>query len=181
MVEGTAHAQLVKHLAHSTGKVEVTYKDLKIEENNIILATPTTIVHKISPGSPLYKVSLQDLRKESFELVVSFTYTDDCTGILHQTRTSYTPSEILWGQHFQEMIRVTRKSYRVDYALFNHTVKVLVPELSAEEYDLKKNSQQPKHKPLHISSPTAAVELVNENSLEAQKASTSSAVQEHEL
>ncbi|XDV44178.1 hypothetical protein PO909_012508 [Leuciscus waleckii] len=169
------------HMVEGTGKVDVTYKDLNIEENNIILATPTTIVHKISPGSPLYKVSLQDLRKESFELVVSFTYTDDCTGILHQTRTSYTPSEILWGQHFQEMIRVTRKNYRVDYALFNHTVKVLVPELSAEEYDLKKYSQQPKHKPLHISSPTAAVELVNGNSLEAEKASTSSAVQEHEL
>ncbi|RXN10167.1 inward rectifier potassium channel 2-like protein [Labeo rohita] len=175
MVEGTAHAQLVRHLAHSTGKVNVTYKYLNIEENNIILATPTTIVHKITPDSPLYKVSLKDLRKESFELVVSFTYTDDCTGILHQTRTSYMPSEILWGQQFQEMIRVTRRNYRVDYALFNHTVKVLVPELSAEEYDLKKYSQQPKHKPLHIRSPTAAVELVNGNSFEAEKASTSSA------
>ncbi|KAI7797145.1 inward rectifier potassium channel 16 [Triplophysa rosa] len=181
MVDGMAQAQLVQHKEHATGKVDVSYKDLKIEESNIILATPTTIVHKIDSSSPLYKMSLQDLRKESFELVVSFTYTDDCTGTLHQTRTSYTPDEILWGQHFQEMIRVTRKNYRVDYALFNHTVKVLVPELSAEEYDLKKCTEQPKHKPLHIRSPTAAVELVNGNSLEAEKASTSSAVQENKL
>ncbi|XP_051959565.1 inward rectifier potassium channel 16-like [Xyrauchen texanus] len=181
MVEGTAYAQLVQHMAHACGKIDISYKDLIIEESNIILATPTTIVHKISPDSPLYKVSLQDLRKENFELVMSFTYTDDCTGILHQSHTSYTPSEILWGQHFQEMIRVTRKNYRVDYALFNHTVKVLVPELSAENYDLKKCSPQPKHKPLHISSPTAAVELVNWNGLDAEKASTSSAVQEYKL
>ncbi|XP_009305113.2 inward rectifier potassium channel 16 [Danio rerio] len=182
MVEGTSNAQLIEFQANNnTGKVDITYKDLIIEERSVILATPTTIIHKILPGTPLYKMSLKDLRKESFELVVSFTYTDDCTGILHQTRTSYTPSEILWGQNFQEMIRVTRKNYRVDYALFNHTVKVLVPELSAEEYDLKKYSEQPKHKPLHISSPTPAVELVNGNNLEAEKASTSSAVQEHKL
>ncbi|XP_056325568.1 inward rectifier potassium channel 16 [Danio aesculapii] len=182
MVEGTANAQVIEFQANNnTGKVDIIYKDLSIEERSVILATPTTIVHKILPGTPLYKMSLKDLRKESFELVVSFTYTDDCTGILHQTRTSYTPSEILWGQNFQEMIRVTRKNYRVDYALFNHTVKVPVPELSAEEYDIKKYSQQPKHKPLHICSPAAAVELVNGNNLEAEKASTSSAVQEHKL
>lgn len=181
MVDGTAQAQLVQHKEHAAGKVDVSYKDLNIEESNIILATPTTIVHKINPTSPFYKVSLQDLRKESFELVVSFTYIDDCTGTLHQTRTSYTPDEILWGQQFQEMIRVTHKNYRVDYALFNHTVKVLVPELSAEEYDLKKCTEEPKHKPLHISSPAATGELVNGKCLEAEKASTSSAVQDNKL
>lgn len=138
LVEGTARAQIVRSTVHATGKMDVTYEDLAIQQRDIALVTPTTIFHRIEPGSPLYKMSLVDLRKTDFELVVSFTYTDDSTGILHQTRTSYTPAEILWGQLFQEMIRTSRRHYRVDYTLFNQTGKVLVPEVSAEEYEHKK-------------------------------------------
>nr|XP_019961079.1 PREDICTED: inward rectifier potassium channel 16-like [Paralichthys olivaceus]XP_019961080.1 PREDICTED: inward rectifier potassium channel 16-like [Paralichthys olivaceus] len=150
LVEGTACAQIVRATVHATGKVDVTYEDLVIQQREIILVTPTTVFHKIEPGSPLYKMSLVDLRKADFELVVSFTYTDDSTGMLHQTRTSYTPPEILWGHLFQEMIRVSRRNYRVDYVLFNHTAKVLVPEVSAEEYELKKQLRpSPRHSPRH--------------------------------
>ncbi|XP_036427903.1 inward rectifier potassium channel 16 [Colossoma macropomum] len=159
IVEGTAHAQLVRQIAHMTGKVDISYHDLEIQNNHVILATPTTIVHKIGPSSPMYKTSLQDLRRDSFELVVSFTYTDDCTGILHQTRTSYTPSEILWGQQFQEMLRVNRKHYRVDYALFHQTIKVPLLEISAEEYELKKHSACPKHEPQNASPSEVSQEL----------------------
>ncbi|CAK6965033.1 inward rectifier potassium channel 16 [Scomber scombrus] len=148
LVEGTACAQLVHTTVHTTGKMDVTYEDLAIQQKDIILVTPTTVCHRIEPSSPLYKMSLVDLRKANFELVVSFTYTDDCTGMLHQTRTSYTPPEILWGQLFQEMIRVTKRHYRVDYILFNHTAKVLVPEVSAEDYDHKKQLRpSPRHSP----------------------------------
>ncbi|KAM9336834.1 inward rectifier potassium channel 16 [Symphorus nematophorus] len=150
LVEGTARAQIVHSTVHATGKMDVTYEDLVIQQRDIVLVTPTTIFHKIEPGSPLYKMSLADLRKADFELVVSFTYTDDSTGILHQTRTSYTPDEILWGQLFQEMIRVSRRHYRVDYNLFHQTAKVLVPEVSAEEYEHKKQLRpSPRHSPRH--------------------------------
>lgn len=150
LVEGTARAQIVRSTVHATGKMDVTYEDLVIQQRDIILATPTTIFHRIEPGSPLFKMSLVDLRKADFELVVSFTYTDDSTGMLHQTRTSYTPAEILWGQLFQEMIRVSRRHYMVDYILFNHTAKVLVPEVSAEEYEHKKLLRpSPRHSPRH--------------------------------
>lgn len=138
LVEGSPRAQIVRSTVHSTGKLDVMYEDLVLQQKDVILATPTTISHKIEPGSPLYKMSLANLRNDDFELVVSFTYTDDTTGILHQTRTSYTPSEIHWGEVFQEMIRVGRRTYRVDYRLFNQTAKVLVPLVSAEDYEVKK-------------------------------------------
>lgn len=138
LVEGMAQAQIVRSTVYATGKMDLSYEDLVIQQRDIVLATPTTIFHKIEPGSPFYKMSLVDLRKADFELVVSFTYTDDYTGTLHQTRTSYAPSDIFWGQLFQEMIRTSRRYYRVDYALFNQTARVLAPEGSAEEYELKK-------------------------------------------
>lgn len=155
LVEGTARAQIVRSTVHATGKMDVSYEDLVIQQRDVILVTPTTIFHRIEPGSPLYKMSLVDLRKADFELVVSFTYTDDSTGMLHQTRTSYTPAEILWGQLFQEMIRVSRRFYRVDYTLFNHTAKVLVPEVSAEDYEHKKQLRpSPRHSPRHSPRPS---------------------------
>lgn len=148
LVEGTACAQLVRSMVHATGKVDVTYDDLRIMQKEIALVTPTTITHRMEPGSPLYKMSLADLQKADFELVVSFTYTDDSTGMLHQTRSSYTPAEILWGQVFQEMIRTTKRFHRVDYNLFNHTAKVLVPEVSPEVYEQKKQLRpSPRHSP----------------------------------
>ncbi|KAM4623615.1 inward rectifier potassium channel 16 [Polymixia lowei] len=205
MVEGTARAQIVRSTMHTTGKVDVTYKDLVIQQSDIVLVTPTTIFHRIEPGSPLYKMGLEDLRKDDFELVVSFTYTDDSTGILHQTRTSYTPAEILWGQLFQEMLRVSRRHYRVDYTMFHHTARVLVPEVSAEEYERKKQLRpSPRHSPRHsprssprlsprssprssprqnhqeqyLKPPTVTVELVNDNTVKAEMAVTISSSQE---
>lgn len=141
LVEGTAQAQIVRSTVYATGKTDLSYQDLVIEQKDIVLATPTTIFHKIDRSSPFYKMSLVDLQKDDFELVVSFTYTDDSTGTLHQTRTSYSPSDILWGQLFQEMIRTSRRHYRVDYALFNQTARVLAPEGSAEEFELKKRAR----------------------------------------
>ncbi|XP_028989531.1 inward rectifier potassium channel 16 [Betta splendens] len=152
LVEGTAHAQIVRSTVHASGKVDVTYKDLLIQQKDVALVTPTIIFHRIDAGSPLYKMNYVDLRKGNFELVVSFTYTDDTTGMLHQTRTSYSPDEILWGQMFQEMIKISRRHYKVDYTFFNLTTKVPVPEVSAEEYDKMQHS--PEHrKPFIRSSP----------------------------
>lgn len=138
LVEGTAQAQMVRSTVHAQGNLDLSYEDLVIQQRDIVLTTPTTIFHKIEPGSPFYKMSLADLQKADFELVVSFTYTDDSTGTLHQTRTSYAPGDILWGQLFQEMIHTSNTCYRVDYSLFNQTARVLVPEGSAEEYQLQK-------------------------------------------
>lgn len=176
LVEGTARAQIVRSTAHTTGRVDVTYEDLRIQQSDIVLVTPTTICHRMEAGSPLHRMSLADLRKADFELVVSFTYTDDTTGMLHQTRTSYTPAEILWGQLFQEMIRVSRRHYRVDYNLFHHTAKVLVPEVSAEEYQLKKQlrvSPRPSprtprqnHRRDILEPPAVTVELVTDHQTE---------------
>lgn len=135
ILEGVAKAQLVRFVKQPLGSVVISYQDLDIQNRDIVLATPATIIHKLEPGSPLYSQGLDDLLEDDFELVVSFTYTGDSTGMLHQTRTSYTPADIRWGQRFQDMLKLGKKHFRVDYALFNETTWVPVPLLSAEQYD----------------------------------------------
>ncbi|XP_058510394.1 inward rectifier potassium channel 16-like [Solea solea] len=136
MVEGVARAQLVRCVKQSQGSgVVMSYKDLDIQNRDIVLAIPTTVIHRLEPGSPLYSLGPEDLLGDEFELVVSFTYTGDSTGMLHQTRTSYSPVDIHWGQRFTDMLKLGKRHYKVDYALFNETTWVPVPLLSAEQYD----------------------------------------------
>lgn len=135
ILDGVVKALMVRSVKKPMGAVVMSYHELDIENRDVVLATPATIIHQLVPGSPLYGLGPDDLLEADFELVVSFTYTGDSTGILHQTRTSYLPTDIRWGQRFQDMLRVGRKRYKVDYALFNETTWVPVPMLSAEEHD----------------------------------------------
>lgn len=54
-----------------------------------------------------------------------------------QARSSYLPSEILWGHRFQSLITFKKDSgeYEVDYALFNNTIEVDTPLCSAKKLD----------------------------------------------
>ncbi|KAM6905301.1 inward rectifier potassium channel 16-like [Xenentodon cancila] len=135
ILEGVARAQLVRYVKEPRGSIVISCEDLEIQDQNVVLATPAMIIHKLELGSPLYNLGPNDLLGEDFELVVSFTYTGDSTGMLHQTRTSYTAADIRWGQRFQDMLKVGKKHYNVDYTLFNETTWVPVPMLSAEVYD----------------------------------------------
>ncbi|KAK5856228.1 hypothetical protein PBY51_007837 [Eleginops maclovinus] len=135
ILEGVAKAMLVRYLKKPGGSVVMSYQDVPLQNRDIVLATPANIVHKLEPGSPLYSMGPDDLLVEDFELVVSFTYNGDSTGILHQSRTSYTPADIRWGQRFQDMLKQGKRHYKVDYAQFNVTTWVPVPLLSAEELD----------------------------------------------
>ncbi|XP_061086605.1 inward rectifier potassium channel 16 [Conger conger] len=139
MVEGVATAQLVRLQPQPSEHVGVSYTDLALQQSDVLLATPTTLTHALAPGSPLYGLSAQQLGREDFELVVSFTYTGDSTGILHQTRSSYRPGQIRWGARFRDVLRVQGPSYRADYALFHQTLLVPLPALSARDQDRCKN------------------------------------------
>lgn len=135
ILEGVVKATIVRYVKKPRGAIVMSYQDLDIPDREIVLATPATIIHKIKPSSPLYGLGPEDLLENSFEMVVSFTYTGDSTGLLHQTRTSYTPADIHWGQRFQDVMKLHKGRYKVDYSLFNTTVWVPVPLLSAEEFD----------------------------------------------
>ncbi|KAM9772741.1 inward rectifier potassium channel 16 [Syngnathus typhle] len=139
LVEGTARAQILRAEVHATGRVDVSYRDLLIQQPDIVLVTPTAVCHRIQEGSPLYGMSAAELRRSDLEVLVSFTYTDDSTGTLHQTRTSYTQDDIRWGHVFQEMIRAGGSRYAVDYLLFNRTAEVPAPQISARAYGLKRS------------------------------------------
>ena len=85
--------------------------------------------------SPLYQINRTDLAQERFELVVILEGIIESTGMTTQARTSYLPSEILWGYRFERLISFQRDDglYRIDYSRFNLSYPVDMITCSAKE------------------------------------------------
>lgn len=69
------------------------------EEDRIFFIWPTTIVHKIIPGSPLYMLSAADFLQEKFEIVVVLEGEDHIlfSNKIRQNRFFKTDSNIVFG------------------------------------------------------------------------------------
>ena len=74
--------------------IEIQLEDL---EDKALLLWPLTVVHVINEESPFWMISPEDLSSSSFEVIATLDFVAESTGITSQARTSYLPSEILWG------------------------------------------------------------------------------------
>jgi len=76
--------------------------DLEISRVNA-LALSWTVVHSINEKSPLYDLTLEDLKATNAEVLVFVKAFDDVFANTVMSRTSYTTSEIIWGAKFKIM------------------------------------------------------------------------------
>ncbi|UJR14744.1 hypothetical protein I4U23_001735 [Adineta vaga] len=103
--------------------------------DRLFLIWPLVVEHIIDEQSPLYEISRADLIQQRFELVVILEGIIESTGMTTQARTSYLPSEILWGYRFERLITFQRDDglYRIDYSRFNLSYPVDMITCSAKE------------------------------------------------
>ena len=66
-------------------------------DDRALLLWPMTIIHVINEKSPFWKMSPKELLNSSFEVIITLDSVIESTGNTTQARTSYLPSEILWG------------------------------------------------------------------------------------
>lgn len=61
----------------------------------------------------------------------------ESTGMTTQARSSYLPTEILWGHRFEHVVTFRKETgeYEVDYTLFNNTYEVDTPLCSSKQLD----------------------------------------------
>lgn len=79
-------------------------------DDRLMFIWPTLIVHVIDEDSPLYNLSAQDMLKDRFEIVTMLEGTVESTGMTTQARSSYLPSEILWGHRFDSIVSFKRET-----------------------------------------------------------------------
>ncbi|CAH1778113.1 unnamed protein product [Owenia fusiformis] len=100
----------------------------------LFLVWPATACHVIDKNSPFYNMSKDDLKHEKFELIVIMEGTIEATGMTAQVRTSYLPSEILWGHRFRRlnMYQKDTGECQIRYNNFHSAVPVETPCCSAK-------------------------------------------------
>lgn len=77
------------------------FLNLPLERNKIYyLPLSWTIVHPITPDSPLYNKTPDDLKDGNAELIVMIKAHDDAYAQTIHGNTSYTSDEIIWGAKF---------------------------------------------------------------------------------
>ncbi|KIH60566.1 hypothetical protein ANCDUO_09182 [Ancylostoma duodenale] len=61
----------------------------------------------------------------------------ESVGSTTQARTSYLPSEILWGKRFEKLVHYKKENgqYNIDFCKFHNVYSVKTPSCSAKELD----------------------------------------------
>lgn len=155
IISANVRAQLIRNRTTKEGEVLHQHQiEMKIGtdsgNSSLFFIWPLTLVHRINSESPLYNISANDIidRESRFEIILFLEGTIESTGMTTQARSSYLPSEVLWGHRFQPMVvyNKERQGYEVDYSHFNNTDLVDTPLCSARQleqfYQLQQELQQ---------------------------------------
>lgn len=141
IIGANVRAQMIKTKMTKEGEMMSQYQielDLGTDgcASDLFFIWPMIVCHKIDENSPLYNISASDLiHHERFEIVVILEGTVESTGQTTQARSSYLPSEILWGHRFEPVVSYNKEKqgYEIDYSKFNSTLTVDTVLCSAKE------------------------------------------------
>lgn len=102
LVEAHLRLQLIKKRTTEEGEalpLQQYDMDIGFDKglDRIFLVWPITICHVIDSSSALYCYSAEDLLTAQFEIIVVLEGIVESTGMTAQARTSYLPTEIMWG------------------------------------------------------------------------------------
>jgi potassium inwardly-rectifying channel subfamily J len=162
---------------HNTKSMHFTKEGELYEEMQVLKVQPDTnaepcvffvwpldIVHVIDADSPLYDLSASQLAKEKFEIIVLMEGCTETTSMNFQARTSYLPSEILWGHRFEPMMlyRKDNNKFQVNFSAFHSTYEVETPTCSARELEiLHQQQQQQQQQQQHKMAPKFSITVIS--------------------
>lgn len=93
---------LCTYLEDKKGKIARTYRELKLERNEIsMLPLNWTLVHWIDEGSPLNNMTYNDLEENECEFIILIEAFNDSIAQLVHARTSFKMHEVLENHKFK--------------------------------------------------------------------------------
>merc|ERR1719167_950827 len=150
-------AKLLRRRISLEGEVYQEMKNLTISpettnESCIFFVWPLDIVHVIDENSPLYTMSEGDFATDSFEIILVMEGMNETSNMIFQARTSYLPSEILWGHRFEQMqlYRKDNNKFEINFSAFHSTYEVDTPLKSARDIELDDRRKELERRQLEI-------------------------------
>jgi len=135
-------AKLLRRRITAEGELFQEMQNIKVSpdttnESCIFFVWPLDIVHVIDKDSPFYDMSAADMARERFELLMVMEGTNEISSMTFQSRSSYLPNEIKWGQRFEQMLlyRKDQNKYQVNFSAFHSMYDVETPLCSARDLD----------------------------------------------
>jgi len=118
----------------------------------IFFVWPLDIVHVIDETSPLYDMTEADFATDSFEIILVMEGMNETSNMIFQARTSYLPSEILWGHRFEQMqlYRKDNNKFEINFSAFHSTYEVDTPLKSARDIELDDRRKELERRQLEI-------------------------------
>jgi len=167
LIESHLRAQLIHHrkttkegeiLSYECEELPITTLTLKNEpdedfatEDRTLFIFPTTVAHRIDENSPFYEWGPKDILNARFEMLVTLEGIVEPTGNSVQSRSSYLPNEILWGYHYENMVKYNNGRYVIDCSNLNAVIQNETPKMSRKNMEnedeslMTKNNDNPNH------------------------------------
>merc|ERR1712113_786393 len=97
-------------------------------------------------------MTADDLARERFELLIVLEGTNETSNMTFQARTSYLPSEILWGHRFEQMqlYRKDNNKFEINFSAFHSTYEVDTPLKSSRDIELDDRRKELERRQLEI-------------------------------
>ncbi len=122
ILEATVRVVLIRTEKLKEGSTFYRMLDLKLSrERSPAMSRSWTVMHPITPDSPLYGATPESLARDEVELIVTVVGTDDTSLQAVHARIRYTDDQILWGARHADILSETSNGQMVlDVRKFHH-------------------------------------------------------------
>jgi len=103
LIDPSVSAVCVMNLPDGSGKCRLDMKFDACTDSSRLFFRPRIYKHLINETSPFWKFDRRDFEKGDYEIIVIIDGQDEHTDSFVQVRTSFLPTEVIWGRHFKPM------------------------------------------------------------------------------
>jgi inward rectifier potassium channel len=108
ILEATIRVVMLRTERHKEGTMFYRMIDLPLaRERSPAMARSWTVLHPIAPGSPLYGMTPEQVKRDEVELMVTVVGTDDTSLQPVHARKRYLDTEIAWGARHSDILSET--------------------------------------------------------------------------
>jgi inward rectifier potassium channel len=123
IVEAQVRVALARNETTQEGERVRRFYDLKlVRDRNVMFVLTWTVVHAITPDSPLHGLDAAKWKELSAQLILSLIGIDETFAQTVHARHAYTAGDIVWNQRFVDILREENGERIVDYARFHDLV-----------------------------------------------------------